>query len=78
MNGQSRAMSGVETMTNLVVGLALAWVGNAYIFPPLMGYEISEAQSAGVATGFTVLSIIHQYGLRRLFNWLHVWRGNGE
>lgn len=71
-------MSGVETATNLVVGLGLAWVGNTYVFPPLMGYQITEGQSAGVVAGFTFLSIVRQYTLRRLFNWVHLRRADGR
>jgi hypothetical protein len=51
-----------------LVGLVLAWVGNVYLAPILFNVHMNRKQGAGVVLMFTVLSLIRQYVLRRVFN----------
>lgn len=64
---QSRAMSLVEALTNVVVGYALAVATQVAVFP-LVGVEIRTRQMLVVGLVFTVVSIVRSYVLRRLFN----------
>jgi hypothetical protein len=64
---QSRAVSLVEALTNVVVGYALAVATQFAVFP-LIGVEIRTRQMLVVGLVFTAVSIIRSYVLRRLFN----------
>jgi hypothetical protein len=63
---QSRAMSLVEALTNVVVGYALAVATQFAVFP-LVGVEIRTRQMLIVGLAFTLVSIVRSYVLRRLF-----------
>jgi hypothetical protein len=63
---QSRLMSLVETVTNVVVGYALAvWV-QVLVFP-LFGLQATLQQSLGIGAIFTMVSLVRGYLLRRAF-----------
>ena len=63
---QSRLMSLVEALTNVVVGYALAvWV-QVLVFP-LFGLEATLRQSLGIGAIFTLVSLVRGYLLRRAF-----------
>ena len=64
---QSRVMSLVEALTNVVVGYALAVATQVAVFP-LVGVEIRVRQALVVGLAFTLVSIVRSYALRRLFN----------
>lgn len=68
---QSRLMSFAESLINIVVGLGVAMLANAIILPAL-GFPISFSQNAIIAAFMTVVSIARSYGLRRLFEALHI------
>jgi uncharacterized membrane protein len=63
---QSRAMSLVEALTNVVVGYVLAVATQFAVFP-LVGVEIRTRQMLLVGLAFTLVSILRNYVLRRLF-----------
>ena len=65
---QSRKRSGIEVGTNIAVGLVLAWFGNKYLALWLFGVRMSGSQSVEVVGMFTLLSVVRQYILRRVFN----------
>lgn len=65
--GQSRKASGIEAITNVLVGFGLA-AGANYILINWYGYPISLWESSTMATIFTALSLVRSYALRRLFN----------
>ncbi|QFT59520.1 hypothetical protein FIU94_11865 [Sulfitobacter sp. THAF37] len=64
---QSRIMSGVEAITNVGVGFALAVLGQVMVYP-VVGLEASLGQTLQVGAAFTALSLMRGYVLRRLFN----------
>ena len=54
---QSRLMSLVEAMTNVVVGYALA-VSTQVLVLPLFGLEATLRQSLGIGAIFTLVSLV--------------------
>ena len=71
---QSRIDSLMETLTNVAVGFMVAMAGNAVILPLVFGIEVSAAANFVTAALFTIISIVRQYTLRRLFNGKTVWQ----
>ena len=67
---QSRTMSGVEAVTNTVVGFAVALATQYAVFP-LVGVEVSHGTHWLIAAPFVATSILRSYLMRRFFNWLH-------
>lgn len=68
---QSRWMSFVEAVTNIVVGYGLAVLTQIIVFP-LFGLHASLAENFLLASLFTGISLIRSFAIRRLFNgvWL--------
>jgi hypothetical protein len=64
---QSRAMSFVESCTNVAVGYLVAVASQLLIFP-IFGIRVSLADNLLIGAFFTVISIARSYALRRLFN----------
>lgn len=64
---QSRLQSLAESTLNVGIGLVVALTGQWVMFP-LVGLAASPRQHLHLAIGFTVLSLLRSYGLRRLFN----------
>jgi len=65
--GQTRAGSLAEAVTNVVAGFLMALLGQQLI-PPLFAIHIGLAAHFGIASLFTLLSLVRSYLLRRLFN----------
>jgi hypothetical protein len=63
---QSRWMSFVEAVTNIVVGYSLAVLTQIIVFP-LFGLYASLSDNLLIGGAFTVMSLIRSYALRRLF-----------
>ena len=63
---QSRAMSLVESIANVVVGYAVAVLTQILIFP-IFGLHTTLAQNLKMGAVFTVVSIARSFALRRLF-----------
>jgi branched-subunit amino acid transport protein len=63
---QSRLMSLVEAMANVVVGLLIALATQLLVFP-ILGLQASLAQNFKLALVITGVSIVRGYALRRLF-----------
>ena len=63
---QSRLMSLVEAVANVVVGYLLA-VGTQLLVFPLFGLEATLRQSLGIGAIFTLVSLVRGYLLRRAF-----------
>lgn len=73
---QSRAMSLVESIANIVVGFVVAVLAQMIVFP-LFGIKASFAQNLGVGIAFTAVSLARSYALRRMFEGLsrrQTWR----
>jgi hypothetical protein len=67
---QSRLMSLVEAVANVIVGYGLAVVTQILIFP-VFGLHTTLAQNLKMGAVFTVVSIARSYVLRRLFESVH-------
>ena len=63
---QSRTMSLVEAVTNVVVGYGVAVITQILIFP-LFGLHTTLAQNLKMGAVFTIVSLGRSYALRRLF-----------
>lgn len=70
---QSKAMSLVESIVNIVVGFGIS-LGAQIAFLPMLGVTVSLAQNVGFALIMTMISIGRSYALRRLFEALHIRR----
>ena len=64
---QSRLMSLVEAVANVVVGLIVALATQIVVFP-ILGLQASLRQNLALALVFTGVAIVRGYALRRLFN----------
>lgn len=63
---QSRLMSLIESVTNVVVGLALAVATQVVIFPAY-GLHLPLWENVQLALLFSGVSLLRGYTLRRLF-----------
>jgi hypothetical protein len=63
---QSRAMSLIESVANVIVGYGVAVVTQILIFP-VFGLHTTLAQNLQMGAAFSVISIARSYILRRLF-----------
>ena len=63
---QSRLMSLVEAVANVVVGYGVAVVTQLLVFP-LFGIEADLGQNLAIGAVFTGVSLARNYALRRLF-----------
>jgi uncharacterized protein (DUF2062 family) len=59
-------MSLVESLTNIIVGYALA-VGTQLAIFPLFGIRVGVAENLSIGLAFTAVSLVRSYALRRLF-----------
>ena len=64
---QSRWMSLLEAVTNIAVGYGVAVLTQVLVFP-LFGLSVSLGENLGIAGVFTVISLVRNFALRRLFN----------
>ena len=67
---QSRVMSLVEALANVLVGYGVAVLVQVVLFP-VLGFAVTFRQNLAIGLVFTVVSIVRSYTLRRLFE---VWR----
>ena len=63
---QSRVMSLVESLANVIVGYGVAVVTQILIFP-IFGLHTTLAQNLKMGAVFTIVSLGRSYALRRLF-----------
>jgi len=70
---QSRTMSFVEAVTNVVVGYGVAVMAQMVVFP-LFGLQASLTDNLLIGAIFTAASIARSYSLRRVFEVLRVRR----
>ncbi len=68
---QSRRMSLLESLTNVLVGYGVAIVTQILVFP-WFGLQVSLGDNLAIGTIFTVVSLIRSYALRRVFEHLRV------
>jgi hypothetical protein len=65
-SGQTRAMSFVESITNVLVGFLLAVLTQITLFP-MLDLQLSVADNLLIGMIFTAISIVRSFALRRLF-----------
>ncbi|MET4307918.1 hypothetical protein [Bradyrhizobium sp. RT4b] len=70
---QSKFMSLVESVINIVVGFGISLAAQVY-FLPLLGVTISFRQNLTFALIMTAVSIARSFALRRVFEALHIRR----
>ena len=63
---QSRTMSLVESVANVVVGYGIAVAAQMLLFP-VFGMHMTLVQNLKLAGAFTIISICRSFALRRLF-----------
>ena len=68
---QSRVMSLVESITNVLVGYGVAVVTQILIFP-VFGLHTTLAQNLKMGAIFTIVSIGRSFALRRVFEEIRV------
>ena len=68
---QSRMMSLVESVTNVVVGFGVAVMAQMLVFP-LFGLHVTLVDNLTIGAIFTVVSIARTFVLRRLFEAVRV------
>lgn len=66
---QSRTMSLVEAVTNVVVGYGLAMLTQIIVFP-WFGLEAALGEHLAIGLAFVAVSLARSYLLRRLFEQL--------
>lgn len=66
MMAQSRALSLIEAVTNVVVGFGIA-VGVQLALFPVYGLTVRFTDTLGIGAVFTLVSIVRSYLVRRLF-----------
>ena len=64
---QSRRLSAIETITNVVVGFGISWLLSFYILP-IWGFVQSAQAATSVTIIYTIASVARSYTLRRIFN----------
>ena len=64
---QTRLMSLIESVANIVVGYGVAVITQLLVFP-LFGLAASLSDNLAIGLIFTVVSLARSYTLRRLFN----------
>ena len=63
---QSRLMSLIEAITNVIVGYGVAVVTQMLIFP-LFGLQTTLGQNLAMGGIFTIVSLLRSFALRRFF-----------
>jgi hypothetical protein len=74
---QSRRLSLLESLANVLVGYGVAVITQMLVFP-LFGLVASVSQNLGLGLIFTGISLIRSYLLRRLFEALRVRPSDGR
>ena len=64
---QSRKMSLIESITNVIVGYSISVLAQILIFP-MFGLSATIKENLLIGLCFTVISIARSYILRRIFN----------
>ncbi|MCT2538755.1 DUF7220 family protein [Sedimentimonas flavescens] len=68
---QSRLMSLVEAVTNVIVGYGITVVTRILIFPNF-GLHTTLAQNLKTGAVFTVVSMVRSFALRRMFEAIRI------
>lgn len=69
---QPKLHSFIESVVNVLIGLGINVYAQTLVFP-LFGINIPLHTNLSIAAIFTVISIVRSFGLRRIFNRIHVY-----
>jgi hypothetical protein len=69
---QRKIISLVEVTLSTAIGFTVALLAQIYIIFPLYDIEVNLWANVEITIMFTVVSVLRSYGVRRLFNWLHL------
>jgi hypothetical protein len=64
---QSKKLSFLESLVNVIIGYFVALLSQILIFP-LFGIYATYKENLSIGLCFTVISIVRSYILRRIFN----------
>ena len=67
-NPQSRAMSAVESIANIVIGCAINATMTYTLLPPLFDIHPTVVDAVGITLLYTLVSFARTYFIRRWFN----------
>ena len=74
---QSRAMSLVESIANVLVGYGVAVTTQILVFP-LFGWQASVQDNLMIGLIFTGVSLVRSFALRRVFESIRVRHSAGD
>ena len=64
---QTKLMSMVEAITNVLIGYTIATAAT-YVILPMHGYDVTTQKALSISLAFTSISLARSYILRRFFN----------
>jgi len=64
---QTKLMSMVEAITNVLIGYTIATAAT-YVILPMHGYDVTTQKALSISLAFTGISLARSYILRRFFN----------
>jgi len=64
---QSHKETLLESHANLLSSLAISWLLQVYVIPPLFGVQVNKSQGFGIVASFTAVSFVRAYAIRRFF-----------
>ena len=67
--GQSKKMSAVESLSNIAIGMTIAYITQVIVFP-IFGIHVPPGSHIGIVLIFTAVSFIRSFCFRRVFNWI--------
>ena len=68
---QSRSMSLLEAIANVIVGYGVAVLTQILVFP-LFGLHTTLTQNLAIGSAFTTASVVRSFALRRVFESLRI------
>ena len=69
---QSRRMSLIEALSNVVIGYGVAVLTQIAVFP-LFGLQVSLSDNLLIGALFTLVSVARSYAVRRMFERMRSW-----
>ena len=72
---QSKFMSAVESVGNVLVGFGINFVANLLVLPAF-GFNVTASDAFNIGLVMTAVSVARSFYLRRAFEWVRVRYGN--
>ncbi len=64
---QSKVVSGIEALVNVLIGMSVA-LGSQYLVFPMVGiYDVTFGEHVYITAWFTGISLVRSYTIRRFF-----------